>query len=122
MPFPALFLGDLIVAGRRELGLSQRDLAGRVCAAAERPTVTRHEISRYERESRLPTGTLLAGLAAALRLPRVLLRQSADLSAQRRRLGVGGPDTIVEPWPGSLIGADSGFSPQPMLLFGVPVR
>ncbi len=42
-------LGRLIAQRRRDLGMSQRELAERLCAETGRPTVTRHELSRYER-------------------------------------------------------------------------
>ncbi|HEY9484414.1 MAG TPA: helix-turn-helix transcriptional regulator, partial [Micromonosporaceae bacterium] len=58
--------GTMIMAARRRRGLSQRALAGRLCAAAGMATVSRHEISRWERGTRLPSAYWLGPLAALL--------------------------------------------------------
>jgi transcriptional regulator with XRE-family HTH domain len=62
-------LGRLIAQRRRDLGMSQRELAERLCLETGRPTVTRHELSRYERGVRQPNRTTLAVLATVLDLP-----------------------------------------------------
>ena len=46
--------------------MSQRELAERLCAETGRATVTRHELSRYERGIRVPDRTTLVMLAAVL--------------------------------------------------------
>jgi len=61
-------LGHLIAARRRQLGLSQRDVADRLCDTSGPPTVTRHEISRYERGLRHPGSRLRDALAECLGL------------------------------------------------------
>src|SRR5690349_4614313 len=68
--------GRLIAVRRREVGLSQSQLAVEVCVKTGRTTVTRHEISRYEHGTRRPTGAMLAALAGALDLPLPLLRRA----------------------------------------------
>jgi transcriptional regulator with XRE-family HTH domain len=72
---------QLIARRRRQLGLSQRDLADLLCDASGRPTLTRHEVSRYERGLRLPRGDVLAALAACLDLPLAQLR--VEVAKQR---------------------------------------
>ena len=79
--------GGLIARRRRQLGLTQRDLANDLCAESGRPTFTRHEISRYERGVRLPTAPLLVVLAASLDLPVAMLRQAAAADRERRYTG-----------------------------------
>ena len=61
--------GGLIADRRRELGLTQGELADDLCARSGRPTFTRHEISRYERGVRVPAAPLVAVLADLLDLP-----------------------------------------------------
>lgn len=61
--------GQMIARRRRQLGLSQRDLADQVCAVSGRTTVTRHELSRYERDVRLPRRSALEVLAVCLDIP-----------------------------------------------------
>ncbi|MBT8224912.1 MAG: helix-turn-helix transcriptional regulator [Dactylosporangium sp.] len=104
VPLPAVWLGDLISTRRRALGCSQRELAGRVCAAAGWATLTRHEISRYERETRLPAAASLPPLADALGLPSPVLRRAVAFSARRRRLAAGHPDGLPCASPGYLFG------------------
>jgi len=74
--------GQLIARRRRQLGLSQRDLADLLCAASGRPTVTRHELSRYERGIRLPRRRALEALASCLDVP---LRELEQANADRHR-------------------------------------
>jgi transcriptional regulator with XRE-family HTH domain len=78
--------GRLIARRRRQLGLTQRDLADELCAKSGRPTFTRHEISRYERGARLPTASLLATFADSLDLPVAVLRQAAAADREWRRV------------------------------------
>jgi transcriptional regulator with XRE-family HTH domain len=47
-------VGELIASRRRELGLSQRELAARLGEVSGSPTLTRHEVSRWERGGRRP--------------------------------------------------------------------
>ncbi len=77
--------GALLARVRTELGISQLRLAERLCAASGQPTVTRHEVSRWEREERIPTGYWLGWLAAVLEVPLAELEWAA--AAARRARG-----------------------------------
>ncbi|GAB4053109.1 transcriptional regulator [Catellatospora paridis] len=70
-------LGRLIADTRRRRGYSQTRLAALLCAAAGVTTVTRHEVSRWERGDRLPGAQWLAWLALVLDLPPAWLAASA---------------------------------------------
>jgi transcriptional regulator with XRE-family HTH domain len=91
-------IGELIVRVRAELGLSQLGLAARLCAYAGMATVTRHEISRWERGERIPTGFWVAWLALALDRPVAELDRAAAASRQRR--AVQPPRRWIEHAPG----------------------
>jgi transcriptional regulator with XRE-family HTH domain len=79
--------GRYLAMLRRETGKSQRRLAELLCEVSGRDTVTRHEVSRWERGERVPT-SWLPNLAMVLGLPldrleRVLatsIRDSNDIS------------------------------------------
>ncbi|GGM40080.1 helix-turn-helix domain-containing protein [Dactylosporangium sucinum] len=77
--------GVLVASRRRTLGLSQRDLADRVCSVSGRATITRHELSRYEREVRLPGGPMMAVLAEVLDVPLAVLADAVTAAQERRR-------------------------------------
>jgi hypothetical protein len=77
-------IGELIVRVRAELGLSQLGLAARLCDCAATATVTRHEISRWERGERIPTAYWLAWLAMALDRPVAELDRAAAAGRERR--------------------------------------
>ena len=77
-------IGQLIARRRRQLGKTQRDLANDLCAKSGRPTLTRHEISRYERGLRLPASPLLTAIADTLNLPVAALRLAAATDRERR--------------------------------------
>jgi transcriptional regulator with XRE-family HTH domain len=96
-------LGALLARVRGEQGVSQLRLAERLCAASGQPTVTRHEVSRWEREERIPTSYWLGWLAAVLDLPLARLERSAAAArrARRWRPRHGGgpvPAGLGEPW------------------------
>ncbi|MFC7758156.1 transcriptional regulator [Catellatospora bangladeshensis] len=72
-----------------EPGYSQTRLAALLCAAAGADTVTRHEVSRWERGERLPGGQWLAWLELVLDLPPALLAATA-----RPARGPAPPDAV----------------------------
>ncbi|MGI5180530.1 helix-turn-helix domain-containing protein [Dactylosporangium sp. CA-152071] len=86
-PATAASFGQLITRRRRQLGLTQGDLADQLCARSGRPTFTRHEISRYERGVRLPTAPLLTAIANSLDVPVAVLRRAAAADRERRQTG-----------------------------------
>lgn len=63
---------------RRAQGLSQLRLTEQLCQASGRPTVTRHEISRWERGDRVPGPFWLDWLAVVLQVPLEDLEATVD--------------------------------------------
>jgi transcriptional regulator with XRE-family HTH domain len=78
-------IGALIARVRAEQGVTQLRLAARLCASAGVSTVTRHEVSRWEREERIPTGYWLSWLALALDTPLEALERAAATARRQRR-------------------------------------
>ncbi|GHJ44990.1 hypothetical protein Cs7R123_23320 [Catellatospora sp. TT07R-123] len=76
-------LGRLIAQQRRLRGYSQARLAELLCAAAGSPTVTRHEVSRWERGERLPGVQWLGWLAHVLGLSPTRLGLAAGPDLRR---------------------------------------
>ncbi|RKN50816.1 helix-turn-helix domain-containing protein [Micromonospora endolithica] len=62
-------LGPLFARLRLARGWSQRRLAAELCAVSGQPTLSRHEISRWERQLRVPGGFWLGWLAVVLAVP-----------------------------------------------------
>ena len=89
-------IGALVARVRAERGISQLRLAERLCAASGTPTVTRNEISRWEREERVPSGFWLGWLAAVLELPLAELERAAAAARHERRRG-SAPATFTVP-------------------------
>lgn len=81
-------IGPLLSRLRLARGFSQRRLAEKLADASSIPTVSRHEVSRWEREERLPGSTWREWLAVALEAP--LEQLEAAVAVARRRL-VGRP-------------------------------
>ncbi|MEH1168426.1 helix-turn-helix transcriptional regulator [Micromonospora sp. CPCC 205539] len=77
-------LGLLLARCRLARGWSQQRTATELCAAAGVPTLSRHEISRWERQRRIPGGFWLGWLAVVLDVPLVVL---AEAAAYARRAG-----------------------------------
>jgi transcriptional regulator with XRE-family HTH domain len=94
-----MVFGRWIAARRRHLGLSQRELAAQLCAAIGRQTMTRNELSRYERGVRIPGPGLVAAVAVCLRLPIAALRFEI---AKLRRRRAGAADTY-DSWGGCAV-------------------
>jgi len=78
-------IGTLLAQLRAERGWSQLRLAEQLCAAAGVATVSRHEISRWERQERVPGPFWLGWLAAVLEVPpeRLSAARPARRSARR---------------------------------------
>jgi transcriptional regulator with XRE-family HTH domain len=88
-------IGALLARVRVEHGISQLRLAERLCAASGLSTVTRSEVSRWEREERIPSGFWLGWLALVLDLPlRRLERATAVARHHRRRRSARDPRVI----------------------------
>jgi transcriptional regulator with XRE-family HTH domain len=94
--------GTLIADRRRELGMSQADLAGDLNRAAGRPTLTRTEIGRWERGLVRPGPLWLPYLAVVLDLPlrelRAGLRGVPPVSQEPTE-----PDSVDSPWSGDTV-------------------
>jgi transcriptional regulator with XRE-family HTH domain len=93
-------IGALLARVRDELGVTQLRLAERLCAASGLTTVTRHEVSRWEREERIPSGYWLAWLAVVLDQPLPELERAAGAARRRRPRAFVVPPTWVEQFPG----------------------
>lgn len=79
-------IGALLARVRAERGVSQLRLAERLCATAGVATVTRHEVSRWEREERIPSRYWLVWLAVVLDLPIGRLQRAVAVARWRREL------------------------------------
>lgn len=104
------YVGPLLIRARRQRGQSQRRLADALCAAAGRGTVSRHEISRWERGERIPTPFWLGWLSEVLGVPMAQLESATTRSRDQRATGVtvveSPSDTIaITSWPWRLIRA-----------------
>ena len=90
-------IGALLARVRMAHGISQLRLAERLCGCAGVATVTRHEVSRWEREERIPSAYWLSWLAEALQVPVEDLERAAA-SARRRRAFKISPYEIPPNW------------------------
>jgi transcriptional regulator with XRE-family HTH domain len=77
-------LGPLLTRVRLARGWSQLRVAELLCGASGTPTVTRHEVSRWEREERVPSRFWLGWLAFVLEAPVDTLTVAATLTRRRR--------------------------------------
>jgi transcriptional regulator with XRE-family HTH domain len=77
-------IGGFLVRIRTARGWSQLRMAAALCSVSGMPTVTRHEISRWERGERIPSGYWLGWLAATLDTPIELLERAAATARQNR--------------------------------------
>ncbi|MEU4334109.1 helix-turn-helix domain-containing protein [Micromonospora lupini] len=84
-------LGPLLVRLRLARGWSQRRTAAELCAAAGVPTLSRHEVSRWERQRRVPGGFWLGWLAVVLDVPLVVLAEAAARTRRSRPTAAAGP-------------------------------
>jgi transcriptional regulator with XRE-family HTH domain len=62
-------IGPLLVRLRKERGWSQKRVADLLNDASGNPTMTKNEVSRWERETRLPTTRWLPSLSVVLDIP-----------------------------------------------------
>ncbi|KWW98455.1 hypothetical protein LI90_75 [Carbonactinospora thermoautotrophica] len=78
-------IGELIARRRAELGMSQTELAAELCAVANRHTLTRGEVSRWETGEVRPGPFWLRHLATVLEVPikdlRLARRYARNVSA-----------------------------------------
>ncbi|GIJ25357.1 hypothetical protein Vqi01_05190 [Micromonospora qiuiae] len=70
--------GALLSRFRLARGWSQSQLAAELCAAAGVPTLSRHEISRWERQRRVPGPFWRSWLTQILAVPTDLLADAAE--------------------------------------------
>ncbi|MDG4827113.1 helix-turn-helix domain-containing protein [Asanoa sp. WMMD1127] len=103
---PRPSFGPYLAQLRLRRGWSQLRLAEQLCAASGSPTVTRHEVSRWEREDRLPADFWLGWLAAVLDVPVDGLAEAAERSRVRHRLSAPGRAGPGQPDGGVPVGLD----------------
>lgn len=83
MPDP---FAELLLRLRKDAGRTQEQQADAINAVSGRDTMTRREISRYEKFENVPTNHTLAHIAAASGVPfEELLREAKAARARRRR-------------------------------------
>jgi transcriptional regulator with XRE-family HTH domain len=92
-------IGALLSRVRLEQGKSQLRIAELLCAASGQSTLTRHEISRWEREERIPSGTWLRWLAVVLDTPLDELERAAAVSRGLRGPAMSAATLTVISWP-----------------------
>src|SRR5690349_8550715 len=77
-------LGALLTRVRLAAGRSQLRVAELLCAAAGVATVSRHEVSRWEREARIPSMFWLRWLALVLEVDLGELERAAAVTRRTR--------------------------------------
>jgi hypothetical protein len=95
---PPETIGALLARARLQHGISQLRLAERLCASSGQATVTRHEVSRWEREERIPTPYWLTWLAAVLDLPLGELERAAAAARCARGDRPTPPGQVGQSW------------------------
>ncbi|MDX8036378.1 helix-turn-helix transcriptional regulator [Lentzea sp. BCCO 10_0856] len=75
----------LIPQARREQGLTQRELADLLCEISQNDSVTREEVSRWERGKRIPGPYWRAFLSTALDVPHAEVDKAAIVARETRR-------------------------------------
>jgi transcriptional regulator with XRE-family HTH domain len=78
-------LGAMLVRLRDSKGYSQLRTAEALCAASGVTTVTRHEVSRWERQDRIPSAFWLRWLAVVLDVPVEELEAAAAAARKEAR-------------------------------------
>jgi transcriptional regulator with XRE-family HTH domain len=84
-------LGSMLVRLRERKGYSQVRVAEGLCAASGVTTVTRHEVSRWERQERIPSAFWLRWLAEALEVPVGELEAAAATARREARAPASAP-------------------------------
>jgi transcriptional regulator with XRE-family HTH domain len=77
-------IGALLTRVRLASGRSQLRVAEMLCAASGAPTLTRHEVSRWERQERIPSPRWLRWLSVVLDVPFDDLERAAGMARVRR--------------------------------------
>jgi transcriptional regulator with XRE-family HTH domain len=85
-------IGALLTRLRLARGYSQLRVAERLCATSGLATVSRHEVSRWEREERIPGSFWLGWLAVVLEVPLAELESAVAVASAA---AVAGPDPRV---------------------------
>ncbi|MFD4554875.1 helix-turn-helix domain-containing protein [Streptomyces sp. NPDC058469] len=78
---------ELLIQLRKDAGRTQDQQADAINAASGRETVTRREITRYEKSENIPTNHTLAHIAVATGVPFDELLREAKAARARRRKG-----------------------------------
>jgi transcriptional regulator with XRE-family HTH domain len=89
-------IAPLLIRLRKGRGWSQLRLAEKLCDVSGSPTVSRHEVSRWERGDRVPGSFWLPALAVALETP--LEELEAAVGATRERIRGPGARPPGKPW------------------------
>jgi transcriptional regulator with XRE-family HTH domain len=99
-PYGQDTIGPLLTRLRQARGYSQLNLAQLLCAASGHPTITRHEISRWERQERIPSEFWLRPLADVLAIPIDTLRTAVAATRTTRHTGhqPGAAEPVVTSW------------------------
>jgi len=87
-------LGPVLTRVRLARGWSQLRVAAQLCAASGTVTVTRNEVSRWEREERVPSRFWLSWLAFVLEVPVEDLSLAASRTRRSRPPGRGAPAPV----------------------------
>jgi transcriptional regulator with XRE-family HTH domain len=90
-------IGAMLTRLRLARGLSQLRLAELLCAAAGTPTVSRHEVSRWEREERVPGPFWRGWLAMVFDIPLEVLESAATVSRHATGPATGEPRLLWRP-------------------------
>lgn len=83
---PPETISELIKWARERRNLSQRDLAQALVDVSGRDTITRSDISRWERGKRIPTNHWLHWLSCVLQVPLPHLQYAATVARRDRMI------------------------------------
>jgi len=113
-------LGALLTQVRINQGRTQLRLAELLCAASGLPTVTRHEISRWEREQRVPSAYWLRWLAVVLDVPLDELERAAAVTRAGRAGQPAGGGVLATARPRTAAPARPAITVRPAVGRAVP--